>query len=561
MVQFRYAGIVLLAGLVVFGSATCGGNGGIDSAKEAELKALNKAYATFEMEVPWQLLDDSEKAALEKLYQAAALMDELFFIQVSPDNIAMKEEFERSGSPEEIRFFRINFGPWNRLEADEPVLCDYEKPPGANFYPPEMTKEEFEAWVESHPGDAEAFESTFTTIRRTDGGGLKAVPYPEEYGERLARAARYLEQAADLTRCESLAKFLRARAASFLSNDYYESDMAWMDVEDNVLDVTIGPYEVYEDNLFGYKAAFEAFICVRDPEESRKLDGLKGYILEMEKNLPIEDKHKNLDRGLDSPISVVDEIFAAGDTKAGPQTLAFNLPNDERVRDAKGSKKVMLRNVCRAKFEKILKPIAGEVLAKDQLPLVTFDAYFNHILLHEFTHGLGPGNIVMPDGRKTTVNKMLQEANSAIEEAKADVGGQYNFYYLIDDGFFPAKLREETAVTYLAGFFRSVRFGVEAPHGRANMIAFNYFKEKGAYKCDPGTNLWSVDLDLIGPAVKDLFHELLMLQATGDYEGAKSFIARYGEMGEDVKASIDKLETIPVDIEPVFALQKEIGGR
>jgi len=363
------------------------------------------------------------------------------------------------------------------------------------------------------------------------------VPYSREYAELLGEAARYLEEAAGMTTNESLASFLKLRAEAFLSDDYFESDMAWMDVKDNVLDVTIGPYEVYEDNLFNYKAAFEAFICVRDPAESEKLDGLKLYLLDMEKNLPIEDRYKNLERGLESPISVVDLIFSAGDTKAGVQTIAFNLPNDERVREAKGSKKVMLRNICRAKFEKILKPIAEQVVSPDLVPHVTFDAYFNHILLHEFSHGLGPGRIVLDDGTETTVNKALRETYSAIEEAKADVAGQHNFYYLIDDGFFPLKMEKETAVTFLAGFFRSVRFGVDAPHGRANMIAFNYFKEKGAYLKDPSTGRWFVDFDKIRSVAKELLREILMLQALGNYEGSKAFIERYGEMGGEVRES------------------------
>lgn len=519
------------------------------------------AYSPIEIDVPWNLLPDSEKAALEKLYRAAVIMDELFLVQVSRDNVALRMKVAGKGNPEEIRFFRINFGPWDRLKSDEPVLCETEKPDGANFYPADITTGEVEAWIESHPEDREAFESNFTVIRRTEGGGLAAVPYSKQYNGALKEAARYLEEAAELTGNGSLAKFLRLRAKAFLSDDYFESDMAWMDVTGNVLDVTIGPYEVYEDNLFNYKAAFEAFVCVRDPGESRKLDGLKTYLVKMEKNLPIEDRHKNLNRGTESPISVVDVVYSAGDTKAGVQTIAFNLPNDERVREAKGCKKVMLRNICRAKFDGILSPIAGTVVAADQRGYVTFDAYFNHILLHEFSHGLGPGRIVLEGEGETTVNKALKETYSAIEEAKADVVGQYNFYYLIGEGFFPERLSKETAVTYLAGFFRSVRFGIEAAHGRANMIAFNYFKEKGAYKLDVSSGHWSVDFDRIGDAVRELSAEILMIQALGDYEGAKQFIARYGEMGEDVRESIARLGSIPVDIEPRFALEKEYATK
>ncbi len=420
-----------------------------------------------------------------------------------------------------------------------------------------MTKEEFESWIEAHPEDKEAFESEFTVIRRPAAGGLEAVPYSVEYAELLDDAVAHLERAADLSKNESLSNFLNLRAKAFRTDDYFESDMAWMDVEGNLIDVTIGPYEVYEDNLFDYKAAFEAFICVRDPEESRKLDGLKGYILKMEKNLPIPDEHKELDRGTDSPISVVDIVFTAGDTKAGVQTIAFNLPNDERVREAKGSKKVMLRNMCRAKFEKILKPIAGVLLDPSMLHHVTFDAYFNHILLHEFSHGLGPSSITLADGTETTSDKALKENHSVIEEAKADVVGQYNFYYLIGEGFYDDRLEMETAVTFLAGFFRSVRFGAESAHGRANMIAFNYLKEKGAYQHDEATGLWSVDIEKAKSAVKELSTEILMLQALGDYEGSRAFMERYGEMGQEVEDSLARLGEIPIDILPRFAIEKE----
>lgn len=534
----------------------CGGEGEGENVNSSGIRERLKKYAPFEITVPWNLLDENRKEALEKLCLAATVMDELFLVQVYDGNPVLRDRIAGMNDPDLERYFRINFGPWDRLGKDEPFFGDEQKTDGANFYPADMTREEFERSVAASPGEKESFESNFTVIRRSADGGLEAVPYSREYRSKLIAAAGYLNEAAGLLENVSLARFLRSRAEAFLSNDYYESDMAWMDVKDNILDVTIGPYEVYEDNIFNYKAAFEAFICVRDPEESRRLEGLKGYLLKMEKNLPIDDGYKNLNRGTESPISVVDVVFTAGDTKAGVQTLAFNLPNDERVREAKGSKKVMLRNIIEAKFEKVLRPIAGNIIAKEQLSLVTFDAYYNHILLHEFTHGLGPGRITLPDGTETTVNKMLRETYSAIEEAKADVGGQYNFYYLIDEGFFPRGLREQTAVTFLAGFFRSVRFGVESAHGRANMIAFNYFKEKGAYVQDPGTGMWSVDLEKTRGAVRDLFRELLMLQAHGDYEGCKSFIERYGGMGEDVKQSLARLDDVPVDIEPVFEIER-----
>jgi hypothetical protein len=519
-----------------------------------------EAYATYDIEVPWEVIGENNKAALQKLYEASRIMDELFVRQVWARNVELREELGRRGNPELSRFFWRNFGPWDRLADNAPVLVKDAKPAGANFYPPDMTKEEFENWVKNHPQDKAAFEGNFTVIKRTKDKGLEAVPYSKEYAELLAEAARLLDEAAALVDNESLANYLKLRAKAFLSDDYFESDMAWMDVKDNVIDVTIGPYEVYEDNLFNYKAAFEAFLCVRDPAETAKLDGLKAYVSKMEANLPIPAEYKNTTRGMESPLSVGDEIFSAGDTKAGVQTIAFNLPNDERVREAKGSKKVMLRNICKAKFEKILMPIAGQVIAPELLQYVTFDTYFNQILLHEISHGLGPGTIKLPDGSTTTVNKALREVYSGMEEAKADIVGEYNFYYLVNEGFFPEALAKETAVTYLAGFFRSVRFGVGEAHGKAVMAIFNYLRERGAYVRDPATGFWSVDFTKIKDAVKSLSTEILTLEARGDYEGAKAFMDKYARMDPELQAQLDNLKGIPVDIEPRFAIEGAFGG-
>ncbi|MCD6380135.1 peptidase [bacterium] len=549
----------LIAGFVFCAIAIATGckGGEVKQVSKDVVRKKLEVYAPVNVAVPWNLLDKNQTAVLEKLYMSAKEIDKIFLRQVSKRNIEVENILKEKGDKYLLRFFNVNFGPWDRLDGDNAFYGKELKPEGAAFYPEDMTREEFKLWLKNHEEDREEFESGYTVISRDKDGGLTAVPYSRYYGDLLKRAAGYLIEAADLTKNRSLAKFLRLRANAFLSDDYYQSNMAWMDVKDSILDVTIGPYEVYEDRLFNYKTAFEAFICVRDPKESKRLEKLKSYLLKMEENLPIEDKYKNFNRGMSSPVSVVDEIFAAGDTKAGVQTLAFNLPNDERVREAKGCKKVMLRNICRAKFEKILLPIAGEVIDKKQLPLVTFEAYFNHILLHEFTHGLGPGRLVLEDGTETTVGKALRERYSAIEEAKADVGGEYNFYYLIREGVFPEKLERETAVSLLAGFFRSVRFGVEESHGRANMIAFNYFRKKGAYLLDQETGLWSVDFEKITEAVKSLLHELLIIQAHGSYESAGSLIEEYGNMGNDVKQSLLKLAKIPVDIIPGYSIEEK----
>ncbi len=535
------------------------------SAQEGREKNIEQrlaVYAPVKISVPWDLLDKNETAALENIYRAAAVMDEIFLRQVWKGNVELRLALNSKDKMRELKFFNINFGPWDRINENEPFIGKILKPDGAEFYPTDMETKEFEDWITKRPMDREAFEGTFTVIRRGEKPGqLIAVPYSTEYKELLDEAAGYMRRAADQTANESLAKFLRSRAAAFASNDYFQSDMDWMDVKDNLIDVTIGPYEVYEDNLFNYKAAFEAFVCIRDPKESVRLDGLAGYLVKMEKNLPIPDEHKNLDRGLESPISVVDEVFSGGDTKAGVQTLAFNLPNDERVQEAKGSKKVMLRNIIHAKFDKILMPIAEELIDKDQLKHVTFDAYYNHILLHEFSHGLGPGRITLADGTETTAQKALKETHSSVEEAKADIVGEYNIYYLIDEGFFGRELEKDVAVTFLAGFFRSVRFGAESAHGRANMVIFNYMRENGVYSYNKDSGTWSVDTEKMRGAVKDLSAKILMIQALGDYEASKGLLDKYGTMDADVEASLLKLRKarLPVDIVPEFEIQKKFA--
>ena len=537
--------------------------GDIVSAQEGREKTIEQrlaVYAPVKITVPWDLLDKNETAALENLYRAGVVMDELFLRQVWKGNVELRKALNSKDKMKELKFFNINFGPWDRINENEPFIGKILKPDGAEFYPTDMTKQEFEDWIAAHPADREAFEGTFTVIRRGEKPGqLVAIPYSTEHKKLLDEAAGYMRLAADQTASESLAKFLRSRADAFASNDYFQSDMDWMDVRDNLIDVTIGPYEVYEDNLFNYKAAFEAFVCIRDPKESVRLDGLKGYLVKMENNLPIPDEHKNLNRGSESPISVVDVVYTGGDTKAGVQTLAFNLPNDERVQEAKGSKKVMLRNIIHAKFDKILMPIAKHLIADDQLKHVTFDAYYNHILLHEFSHGLGPGRITLADGTETTAQKALKETHSSIEEAKADIVGEYNIYYLIKEGFFGRELEKDVAVTFLAGFFRSVRFGAESAHGRANMVIFNYMRENGAYSYDTGSGKWSVDTEKMHGAVKDLSAKILMIQALGDYEAAKGLLDKYGIMDADVEASLLKLRKarLPVDIVPQFEIQKK----
>jgi hypothetical protein len=497
-------------------------------------------------------LSPKDRRVLDTLVQAAQLMDEIFLRQVWTGNPALRDRLQGLEGPDAEaawQYYEINFGPWDRLAAFEPFIGHTPHPEGAGYYPADITAEEFEAWLEEHPDDREAFTSLFTVIRRRD-DGLVAIPYSEEYSRWLAPAADLLREAARTTDNQSLARFLRLRADAFLSDDYYESDMAWMDL-DAPVEVTIGPYETYEDELFGYKAAFEAFVTVDLPEESAALARYKERLPWLERNLPIADEHKNLDRGTESPIRVVDEVFTGGDTRAGVQTLAFNLPNDERVRESKGSKKVLLRNVMRAKYDQILVPIAQRVLTPEDAANVSFEAYFDEVLHHELSHGLGPGKITI-GGRETEVRLELKELYSTLEEAKADVMGVYNILALIEAGEMPAELRRTLEPTYVAGLFRSARFGVHEAHGQGVVAQFNYLMEKGALAVDDEGRFHAVS-EKFPAAIESLLAEMLDLQARGDYAGTAEFLERYGQPGEELLAAIEKLADVPVDIRPIYA--------
>jgi hypothetical protein len=521
------------------------------------LKEKITQFVPVELKYDASLLDAREKIVVEKLHLASKIMDEIFREQVYSGNDNIKTELETSTKEYDklaLEYFNIMSGPFDRLDNDKPFWGKEKKPLGANFYPADMTKLKFSNWIKKHPGDKESFTSEFTVIRK-DGSGLKAIPFSQFYKDKLDRASQLLKEAAGYCDNPSLKKYLELRADAFLSNDYYESDMAWMDIKDSKIEVVIGPYEVYEDKLFNYKASFESFLTIMDPIESEKLKKFGSYLAEIEDHLPIDKQYKNTGRGSESPIVVVNEIYGGGDTKAGVQTLAFNLPNDERVREAKGSKKEMLKNVHEAKFEKLLLPIANIVLEKDQLPYVTFDGFFNHTLMHEMSHGVGPGFITV-NGVKTEVKKELKETYSKLEECKADILGMYNNIFMIEKGVYKKDFDKETYITYLAGVFRSVRFGIDEAHGGGTAIIYNYLLENGGYEYNSKTEKVRVNFDKIYPALKDLANKILMIQATGDYDGAKKFIAKYAIFSPSMEKLRSKLKSLPVDIKPVFQIEE-----
>jgi hypothetical protein len=497
-------------------------------------------------------------------------MDALFLRQVWAGNDALLQELARqtaiSAGPRASRsaaarlhYFLINKGPWDRLDHNRPFIPGVpEKPDSANFYPAGTSKADVQKWLDSLSGEEKAAASGFFTIIRRSEDHFVVVPYNIEYQGELTRAAELLRQAAELTGEPTLKKFLNARAEAFLSNDYYASDVAWMEL-DAAIEPTIGPYEVYEDEWFNFKAAFEAFITVRDEAETKKLQAFSDHLQELENNLPIDPALRNPKLGALAPIRVVNEVFAAGDANRGVQTAAYNLPNDERVVREKGTKRVMLKNVQDAKFKMVLLPISKVALPAADQSKVSFDAFFTHILMHELMHGLGPHNITA-GGRQTTVRQELKETYSTIEEAKADVSGLWALRQLADRKLLDPAIARTMYTTFLASAFRSIRFGLSEAHGRGIAIQLNWLLDAGAFKVrQDGT--FTVDTAKIGDAVATLTGEIMTLQAEGSYAKAKDLIDRLGVVRPEVQKVVDKLTGVPVDIEPKFtaaaALQKK----
>jgi len=511
----------------------------------AELEKKQARFAPVELKVDTSKLDPADQQALAKLVEAAKVIDELYRNeQVWAGNAELRKKLLEDTTPlgqARLRYFDLNQGPWSDLDEHASFLPDVpaRKPLGANFYPEDMKKEEFEAWVAKLLPEQKEVATGFFTVIRRNGSEFTAIPYSVAYQESLNKASRLLNEAAALTPNASLKTFLSARADAFLNNDYYASDVAWMKV-DAPIEPTIGPYETYMDEVFGYKAAFEAYITLRDDAESAKLKMFSDHLQEIEDNLPMDAKHRNKKIGALAPIRVVNEVLATGDGAHGVRTAAFNLPNDERVVREYGSKRVMLKNVQEAKFAKILEPIAARVLPSADRANLSFNAFFTHILAHEMTHGIGPQN---------NVRGSLKDLHSAIEEAKADATGLFMMQYLFDHGLLPS---EERALytTFLASSFRTMRFGVHEAHGRGMALQVNYLMDKGAFLAGPdGT--FTVDFTKVKGAVRDLVHDLLTIEATGDYAGAKKMLDELGVLRPVMEQALAKLTDLPTDIEPI----------
>ena len=542
------------AALSLFALAACemastneqaGGN----AAVAAETDGLAK-LAEVQMNPDTSFLNAEEREVVNLIIQAAELMSEIYKRQTTPDYDRLRAEVAAKNDPALLKKFDAFFGPWDPVEDGKPFFGDQPKPAGAGFYPADLTKEEFDRYLAAHPNEAEALTSPYTVVKR-QGDGLVAVPYSQEYRQWLEPAAKLLEQAAARTSNASLKRFLSLRAQAFRTDDYFQSELAWMDLEGTPIEVAIGPYEVYTDGLYGRKTAFEAFVTLKDPKESQALDIYKGHLRAMEANLPVEEKYKNFQRGFESPIAVADQVHGGGDNVPGVQTIAFNLPNDEKVREAKGAKKVILRNVLGAKYERILKPMGDLVLVPDNARDVTQRYMFMETLFHELSHSLGPGSITV-DGRQTTVDKELKEIASGFEEAKADVMGAYNILHMMDEGVIPNAERRQIRATYVAGLFRAMRFGVGEAHGKGAAMQYRYLREKGVLGWDKQAKRFRIDQNRIDLALRDLVGEIVRLQGNGDYAGTKAFLDKYAVLDPEAQQVIDSMAHIPVDIRPIY---------
>ncbi len=555
---FGGVGTVLLAAGVagacaLTGAATAAGGQGT---------TMTRLFAPVDIGADLAGLPDSERRALGHIIDAARVMDGIFLEQVWAGNpamlISLAEDRSAAGRAA-LDYFLLNKGPWSRIEDERPFVAGAPpKPEGANYYPAGATREEVAAWLDGLEGPARAAATGyFTTIRRAPEGGFTSVPYSVEYEGPLAIAAEHLLAAARATAEPTLRRYLETRAAAFASNDYYDSDVAWMEL-DSAVEPTIGPYEVYEDEWFNYKAAFEAFVTIRDAAETATLERFGAELQGLEDTLPIDPRFRNPALGALAPIRVVNVVFTAGDANSGVQTAAFNLPNDERVVREKGSKRVMLKNVQEAKFRRVLAPIAQVTLRPVEQREVLFEAFFTHILMHELMHGLGPGTITV-DGRRTTVRQELRETHSTIEEAKADVAGLWALRELIDRGVVDRSLERSMYTTFLASTFRSIRFGIDTAHGRGIAIQLNTFLDAGAVIVDVDGR-FAIDHGRIRDTVTALTRELMTVQATGDLEAAQRILETRGVVSPAVRQALDRLGHIPIDIQPRFVTAEALAA-
>lgn len=517
--------------------------------EKTEMQKKVEEFAPFRLTTDLNGLTDNEKQMLPLLLEAAQIMDELFWKQAYGDK---NELFTENADEFTKKFLKINYGPWERLNNNKPFIEGVgPKPAGANFYPVELTKEEFDSWNEP------AKTSLYTVIRRDENGNLMAVPYHEAWKNEVTRASELLLQAAELAEDAGLKNYLEKRAKALVTDDYYESDMAWMDMKNNTIEFIVGPIENYEDQLYGYKTAYESFILIKDREWSEKLEKYSALLPGLQEALPCAPEYKNETPGVDSDMNVYDAIYYAGDCNAGSKTIAINLPNDEKVREDKGSRKLQLKNSMQAKFDKILVPIADLLIAEDQRQHIKFDAFFENTMFHEVAHGLGLGNTV---DKSSTVREALKDTYTSIEESKADILGLWCVYQLNEMGELGEKEMMDNFVTFMAGIFRSVRFGAASAHGKANMMRFYYFQETGAFERDPANGTYRVNFEKMKEAMFSLSELVLTIQGDGDYDTAKKMLEEKGFIREELQKDLDRIGEAGIPRDIVFEQGAEVLG-
>ena len=517
--------------------------------EEMELKQKVEAFAQVPLKCNIEHLTESEKAVLNLCFDAAKIMDDLFWQEAYGD----KESFLASLPNDTYREFAlINYGPWERLNGNAPFVPGYgEKPLGANFYPKDMTKEEFEACSDPLK------ESMYSILSRDAEGKLIAIPYHEFYAEKIEQAAKLLDSAAKLAEDPGLSKYLALRATALRTDNYYDSDAAWMEMKNNRIDFVVGPIENYEDHLYGNKAAHEAFVLVKDMEWSERLSRYMSFLPQLQKNLPVEAKYKSELPGAESDLGVYDVVFYAGDCNAGSKTIAINLPNDEKIQELKGSRRLQLRNSMQYKFNMIMEPIDALLIDPAQRNYVTFDAFFENTMFHEVAHGLGIKKTL--DG-KSTPQEALLETYSAIEEGKADILGIFMLEQLAKMGELPEHDMMNNYVTFLAGIFRSVRFGAASAHGKANMVRFHYFQDRGAFVRDSVTGFYRIVPEKMSEAVAGLAQDILVIQGDGDYQRASEMLLKQGVVDPLLAEDLQKIQEANVPIDIRFEQGKEVLG-
>lgn len=510
-------------------------------------KRLEK-YVPVRLSADLSALSEQEKRMIPLLIDASKIMDELFWYEA----YGRRDSLLNTLNDEEAKkFIQINYGPWDRLANNESFLAGVgPKPEGANFYPVDMSKEEFEQATLADK------KSEYTFLRRNTDGKLITVPYHLQFKEQIARAADLLNQAATLASDPGLNKYLNLRAEALLTDKYQASDMAWMDMKNNTLDVVIGPIETYEDKLFGYKAAHEAYVLIKDQEWSKRLAKYASFLPELQRGIPVKEAYKKEMPGADADLNAYDVVYYAGDCNAGSKTIAINLPNDEEVQLKKGTRRLQLKNAMQAKFDKIMIPIANTLIAEDQRKFINFDAFFANTMFHEVAHGLGIKNTINGKG---TVRDALKEHASALEEGKADILGLYMITQLHKKGELSGDIKDYYT-TFMAGIFRSIRFGAASAHGRANMIRFSFFQEKGAFERDAATGTYRVNFDKMQQAMNELSEMILTLQGDGDYEGVASLVSKQGNIDVQLQADLDRLQEASIPVDVVFEQGIDVLG-